>query len=307
MARPAIIAASSIVAACGLSHSPRTPSVSSFPFELSVREVRTETIYRAADDSMAAGRFVTSLGYFGRIEPPLGEDPAILTVHTDSLVYASEVPFRFTAHILRDTIEVTTGREGIATPTGALDSDEEMLACLFNGPALRISLSSERERDSAGIEDLKSECEGGLYRRLNLAVTLGAFVFGAPAGENHDGDTWQTTEARPSFSGLGHFPQLRWLFKISGVREKADTPDENVEIACDTTLTHVRAVMPNGETVDIIADRIRVRGSVRQWRDAPSFHLGTIKIEESIRYVRPSIAPSVLNKECSVEITLMQR
>ena len=85
------------------------------------------------------------------------------------------------------------------------------------------------------------------------------------------------------------------------------TPGVSLEIACDTTLTHVRTIMPNGETADIIADRIRVRGFVRQWRDVPSFYQGEIKIEEDIRYVRPRLGTSVLNKQCSAEIVLERR
>jgi len=306
-ARPAVVATAVVVSACGFSHPPSTAPRSSRPFEITVREVRTETIYRAAADSIVTRRFESSLSYFGRIETPGDADPSILTVYTDSLAFGSDVPLRFTAHILRDTVQVTTEGEGLVARTGALEIDEAMFACLFDGPALRIVFPAEGGPASAGIEDLKSECAGGLYRRLNLAVTLGAFVFGTPIHKDDSGGGWQTTEIRPSFSGLGHFPQLRWSYKILGIREGSNTPGVSLEIACDTTLTHVRTIMPNGETADIIADRIRVRGFVRQWRDVPSFYQGEIKIEEDIRYVRPRLGTSVLNKQCSAEIVLERR
>ncbi len=308
-ARPAILAVSGVLAACGLSRAPSTAPTPFLPFELRVREMRTETIFRAAEDSLVTGAFQSSLGYFGRLQPPRGDDPAIAAVHTDSLEFVSDLPFRFTAHILRDTVEVTPEGKGLAAPTGMLDSDRAMLACLFDGPALRIILSGEAEQDSTAIEDLKSGCAGGLYRRLDLAHTLGAFVFVTPArvtpaADDESGGAWETTEIRPSFSGLGHLPQVTWSYRIAGVREDSERPDAVIEIACDTTLTHLRTVMPNGETADIIADRIRVSGSLREWRGIPFFHQGTIRIEESVRYVRPALGPSVLDKECSVEITL---
>ena len=307
--RSIVIAAAAVVSIFGFSRPPSTEPGIPRPFEITVREVRTETIYRAAADSMVTGRFESSLSYFGRIEESGsgGTEKRVVTVHTDSLAIGSDVPLRFTARIHRDTVEVTTGKEGRVARTGALEIDEAMFACLFDGPALRIVFPAEGGPASAGIEDLKSECAGGLYRRLNLAVTLGAFVFGTPIHKDDSGGGWQTTEIRPSFSGLGHFPQLRWSYKILGIREGSNTPGVSLEIACDTTLTHVRTIMPNGETADIIADRIRVRGFVRQWRDVPSFYQGEIKIEEDIRYVRPRLGTSVLNKQCSAEIVLERR
>ena len=306
-ARLAAAGSACALAACGSSHSPARAPTSSFPFELVVREVRTETIYRADDDSLSSARFESSLVFFGRVVAHTTDASEIVTVHADSVEFASGAPFRFTARILPDTVKVTSGARGPATSTGMLESDRAMLACLFGGPALRIVFPAESGRDAAAIEDLISGCAGGLYRRLHLAVTLGAFVFDTARGEIDPPVAWQTIETRPSFSELGQFPQLRWSYRIAGGGEESDARDSRIEIACDTTLARVRTTLPDGETADVIADRIHVRGSVRPWPGLPFFQRGTIRIEEDIRYVRPEIGPSVLDKSCSVEITFERR
>jgi hypothetical protein len=304
-ARAAFVVAAVVVSAFGFSRPPSTAARLPRGFEITVREVRTESSFREPVDSIVTENFRSSLSYFGRVERPLDGEKKTLTVHTDSLSFESDAPFRFTAHIHRDTIEVTSDAKRPATRMGALEVDDAMLRCLFEGPALRIRVPAQE--GSAVIEDLKAQCAGGLYRRLKLPVTFGVFVLGVPPRENDSGGRWQTTDIRPSFAGLGHFPQLRWSYKVVDIQDASNTSAESIEIECDTTLTHVRTVMPNGETVDIIADHIRVRGLLRPWRDAPFLHEGEIKIEEDIRYVRPKLGPSVMHAECHVEIVLEQR
>ena len=84
--------------------------------------------------------------------------------------------------------------------------------------------------------------------------------------------------------------------------DRSGTVGRRIELACDTTLTHIRTTLPSGEAVDIISDRIRIRGSLGPCRGLHLFHEGKIEIEEEIRYVRPALDSSVLGKRCNSEI-----
>ena len=205
----------------------------------------------------------------------------------------------FTSKAARSPVDLSAENKP-AAQIGGIETDESMLRCLFEGPSLGIQVPLGERPANAVVEHFKSDCPGGLYRRLNLPVTIAPFVLSIPDGFDHPGSTWQAIVTCPSFSGLGFFPQLRWTYRIE--EDRADTSGRAIEIACDTTLTHIRATLPNGETVDIIADRIRIRGSLVPCRGLHLFHEGKIEIEEEIRYVRPALDSSVLGKRCDSEI-----
>jgi hypothetical protein len=279
-------------------------------FEITVREVHSESGHSGRAGAAARPESRSTLSHFGRIEAerggkaPRASDEHTAAVFTDSLLFRSEAPFRFVARLSRDTIQVTSAENKPAAQMGGIESDEIMLRCIFEGPALRIRLPAGDAPAPPIIENLKPDCPGGLYRRLHLPTTIGVFVM-APAGGDQAEKKWQSIVTCPSFSGLGFFPQILWAY----------TPTEHgrsdgasaIGIACDTTLSAVRATMANGETIDIIADRITVRGTLKPWRELPFFYEGKIEIREEIKYVRPAIGPDVLDKRCESEITLAPR
>jgi hypothetical protein len=310
--RAAAIAIVSIVCVLSLMGFSRPPSKTApppQPFEIAVREVNVEIGFDGDARGAAPVESRTVLRHFGRIESPRGgrdsggSNTAVM-VFTDSLLFRSESPFRFVAALSRDTIQISSAENKSAAQMGGIESDEEMLRCLFEGPSIAIRFPGENP-EARAMEHFKSDCPGGLYRRLNLPVTIGAFVFAIPKGLDRSESHWQAIVESPSFSGLGFFPQIRWQYTVK--KTASGTEGQSIEIVCDTTLTGVRATIANGETVDIIADRIQVRGTLEPWPGLLCFYQGEIEIQEEIRYVRPALDSSVLEKRCAAVITFAPR
>lgn len=304
----AIVLTACVLSLAGFSRPPSKTARPPQPFEIEVREVIVETGFEGESPSAATAESRTTLSHFGRIEESRGgkggsgSSPAV-TVYSDSLLFRSESPFRFVAALSRDSIQISSAQDRPAAQMGGIESDEEMLRCLFEGPSVAIRFSSEHP-GAWNMEHLKSDCPGGLYRRLNLPVTMGPFIL-VPDDHDGAGARWQSIVECPSFSGLGFFPQLKWQYTMT--KTESGTGGHSIEIACDTTLSGVRAKMPNGETVDIIADRIRVRGTLAPWPGLVCFYEGKIEIREEIRYVRPALESSVLEKKCEAVITFAPR
>ena len=306
----AIVLAACVLSVMGFSRPPSKTAEPPRGLEIAVREVNVETGFEGAGASAAPAESRSTLSHFGRIEAPRGGKSdrvsnQVLTVYTDSLLFRSEAPFRFVATLSRDTIQVASVENKPAAQIGGIESDEEMLRCLFEGPSLRIHSPAVEHPGTPVMEHFKSDCPGGLYRRLNLPVTMGAVVHSIPDGLDGPGSRGQMIMECPSFSELGFFPQIRWEYTMT--QTASGTGGHTIEILCDTTLTGVRATMPNGETVDIIADRIEVRGALKPWPGVSFFHEGKIEIREEIRYVRPALDSGVLTKRCDAVITLAPR
>jgi hypothetical protein len=282
------------------------------PFELAVREIRVESGAAGDPRGPAPAEARSDLRHFGRIEPRGGKDDrssSAATIYTDSLLFRSEAPFPFAAALDRDTIRVSSADDKPAAQMGGIDSDEEMLGCLFEGPSLEIRISEESP-EAREIDHLKADCPGGLYRRLNLPVTMGPFVFAVPRAGDRGEESREWIAECPSFSGLGFFPQIRWRYAVKKSAPGSDghaIDGYTIEISCDTTLAGLRATTPSGERIDIIADRIRVRGTLRPWAGLAYFHEGKIEIREEIRYVRSALDSGVLEKTCDATITLSPR
>jgi hypothetical protein len=298
-----------VFSAIGFSRPPSKTPLPHHPFEISVREVSSE---KGLPVRATAGGTVESrstLTHFGRIEPLSSHEAGrtsipIVTVYTDSLLFRSESPFPFVAALSRDTIRVSSAESKPAAQMGGIESDEEMLRCLFEGPTLAIRIAGEFPPEPV-VTHFKPDCPGGLYRRLNLPVAIRPFVFSTPEGRDGAKSEWQAISSCPSFSMLGVFPQVRWRYAMN---KMASSNDEwTIEVACDTTLTGVRAQLPNGETADIVSDRIEARGTMRSWPGFSFLHEGEIEIREEIRYVRPALGQDVLEKRCTAVITLSPR
>jgi hypothetical protein len=291
---------------CGFSRPPSRSLEVPRPIVLSVREARIESGGAVRDGLAPEVETRSTLIHHGRVQTPENRGRTAFTVFTDSLIFRSEAPFVFTARLSRDTIEVASVAKRPAAQMGTIEGDETMLACIFEGPSLRVTPPDGDAPAFATAEDLKSGCESGLYRRLMLAVTLGRFVFSSPPpAEEPTVTRWRVMGACPSLSGLGILPQVRWTFTIVGDRPNA--ADRAVEIACDTTLTNLRATMQGGDRVEVIADRIRIRGRVRPIPGSALLHEGEISLHEDIRYVRPALGSDVLGKRVEMEIVLRSR
>jgi hypothetical protein len=110
---------------------------------------------------------------------------------------------------------------------------------------------------------------------------------------------WERIKDGPSFSGLGYCPRLRLEYWVSGI----EGGNLTVEIHCDTTITKVTTVMPNGEKVDIIGNRVVVRGTLHV-TGSNLWHEGQIRMSEEVKYVRPALDTRVLSKSCVYELSL---
>jgi hypothetical protein len=305
----AIVSVACVLSLAGFSRPPAKTAQPPQPFEIAVREVNVETGFEGETRGAAPAESRTALRHFGRIEALRGDrvrrdSNTAVTVYTDSLLFRSESPFRFVAALSRDTIQISSAENKPSAQMGGIESDEKMLRCLFEGPSIAIRFPGEYP-EARAMEHFKSDCPGGLYRRLNLPVTMGAFVFAIPKGLDRPENHWQAIVECPSFSGLGFFPQIRWKYTVK--RTASGTEGPSIEIVCDTTLAGVRAATANGETVDIISDRIQVRGTLEPWPGLFCFYEGKIEIQEEIRYVRPALDSSVLEKRCDAVITFAPR
>lgn len=271
------------------------PPGRSASFELEAREVRDESFFVEELDTLVTRRFESTLAYFGRVETASAAGGA--RVQSDSLVFHSLSPFRFDAILRPDTFMVVQSEKAPAARS-VLEEDRRMLTCIFTGPALSIEISPR----TVQVEDLKAHCEGGLYRRLDLAVTLGAFIFAVPEGIGEPAGRWTDLVEYPSFSGLAHATRVQLVYTAVPV-ENGGRPTA-VEVTCDTTLSNVSATASGGFPADIVSNRIRIRGVLRTHPDIGWFHAGEFEVEEEIRYVRPDLATPVLHKRCRAEIAL---
>jgi hypothetical protein len=302
-----VLAGGLVLLVAGFSRPPSNALIPAAPFELTVHETRDDSFFIHEADTIVTRRFESSLTYFGRVEhgdssgqsaSALDSVPAeVYSVHSDSLVLYSASPFRFAARLRPDTFMVTRLDEGPETRS-TLDDDREMLACLFEGPALSV-----RRAGNMVVRDLKSHCKSGLYGRLALPVTLGAFILAVPEGLDALGMRWEAPFEYPAFSGLSFSTRVMVACEVLAPPAGDEAPF-HVEITCDTTLSNVRAAAPGGVPVDIVSDRIRIRGLLRPWPGLPWFHTGTVEVDEDIRYVRPDLDTPVLRKRCRVEVIL---
>jgi hypothetical protein len=302
--RPVLITASVLAASvCGFSRPPSKALEFPTPVEITVRESRGEAVDAAGSGSPSEVQYRSSITHHGRLEAgSCGEENGSFAVFTDSLVFVSEAPFCFTARLGRDTIDVASDAKRPAAQMGMIEGDRKMLACIFEGPSVWIGSPGGDEPAFATIEDAKSGCAGGLYRRLNLPATVGAFSFSSLDSDTRLGARWSIAGPIPSLSGLGFFPQVNWTFAFVTSGPKSATA--SIELSCDTMLAGTRATMPNGERVYIIADRITIRGRVRPVSGASLLHEGTITIHEDLRYIRPALGSEVLQKRCELDLDL---
>jgi hypothetical protein len=196
--------------------------------------------------------------------------------------------------------------------TGGESPYDTMLACVFDGPALEIANPPEKfdsavmSEDLPGvrspaIRNLKPDCGSGGYARMNLPVSLGFFFVRPPAPQDEAGDMqWRELKTLPSFSGLGFNPDLAIPLRIVAL----DSGRLTAVFSADTTFEDVRQTLPNGETIDILAYRIHIGGTLFVAYPGGTPRGGEARIEEEISYLRPRVSMVAATKSCSSVLRL---
>lgn len=300
----AVLLISALVPGCGIGcgHALKTSVPSDAqpqPFKLSVHTERSETAHDPKTDSLTRSSFSSEITHFGHIEGTgeTGPDDQFAYAYNDSIRFRTEKPYRLEAFMSADTLFSRSKSANSAVSSEASGPSDSMLVCIFQGPALQLTYDGE---SGTTIEHLKMNCPGGIYRRLDLPKTYGLFVTAIPQDKAPDRHSrWEQEKDLPSFSGLGYTPRLRLGYRVTSVEGEA----LNVDVNCDTTITHVSTQSPSGENVDIIANRIQVSGTLRM-TSARFERAGRIQIREEIKYTRPALDTSVLTKTCVYEIRL---
>ena len=75
-------------------------------------------------------------------------------------------------------------------------------------------------------------------------------------------------------------------------------------VSADTTVSGVRTTMANGESVDIVHNRVQLEGTIVFASDGVFPRSGEIKLDHDMRYIRPDIGPHVLERFTSYVLSL---
>jgi len=195
-----------------------------------------------------------------------------VTFFADSLRFDGRRPFAIQTFMSADTIyyQAAGGGSEIDHRDSELDS---MLTCVFTGAALRVDLAADGTPISTTHPN--ERCRSGEYGRLNAPVTLCAFF---ARRENSGAVRWREVRPVPSFSGLGFYPEIEWLYREV---ETADG-EATITIAADSTIENHETRMPNGEEVVIQRDRIRLGGTLVIDRSTGLPKRGDLRVWESM-------------------------
>jgi hypothetical protein len=251
---------------------------------LTVQDQSTETV------SGGEPTAETFIGYYGSVQEGRTESMRTITTFNDSIRFRSLAPDRYTALLSRDTIYAVSkdGRSFAQNKeSGMYDS---MLACLFSGPALRITLE-----DGGVIQDvfhIKENCPGGIYGRLNLPASVGIYLLEKMSEPWVVDRAWEEERQSPGFTGLRYSPTVVVHYKTTVVGSE----DITVKLTADTTISDLSLSLSNNETVHIISHRIRLDGVMVVGKSGRLAHDGEVWIEEEIRYRRPDVSRGVLRR-----------
>lgn len=253
-------------------------------FELTVLTTRTDTRISHVSDETPAVTSESEMTLFGRVESSGGG--ATVTFYADSILFHSIKPFAFQAFMSADTMyyRSSTGPGTVDHEEAALDS---MLTCVFTGAALNVT----RDRSGAphDTEHMNDLCQSGLYERINAPTTLCAFLIQTP----DDGDRWRDSRPSPSFSGVGFYPEIDWLFRAVQSTDSVIT----VTVTADSTIEDYKTVMKNGEEVIIVSDRIRIGGTMAIDRSSRLPQRAELRVGESLQLIRPHASGMVIKRE----------
>jgi hypothetical protein len=277
---------------------------------LTLEEARTETVFDVLTDSLYSVKFESALTHYGRIALDDTDDPLIIRMFNDSLRHREEHPFRIQLFMSRDTLFAVSRQTHGAVHKGDLDAEAAMLECLFEGPAVRLSLGDDTAEPK--IDHLKSGCAGGLYDRLDLPkilrsmiVRIPSTIAHPPADQRRSKANWQTETACPSFAGLGLDPLFKVTYQIEEDTDAADT--FVLVIECESSIGNIKTVLPNGEEASIVGGHYHLKGRLVGYKNSWSCVGGSLAVTEEISYVRPALGSAVLKKDCETHVTLTVR
>lgn len=282
-------------------------------FTLTIEEKRFEEAVTPGASSTVPANIETNSAVHGRIIMP--EKPLdILYTCTDSIMIATTQPFPFETFMSRDTLYYRA--EGRPNLIGRqIDATiDSMLQCIFEGPSLKISSAPGEPGVSAGgsdsgaivprsISHQKPDCRSGAYSRLNLPLSLGFFFTGIPQPGTGTDFSWEERKSLPSFSGLQFFPELLLSLRIVKVTDEAIT----VVLRADTTFENQQLIMPSGEEIDLLEDRIHIGGTIVIDPANGVVSTGELRIDELISYLRPRLSTLPASKRCSYLLRLKIR
>jgi hypothetical protein len=179
------------------------------------------------------------------------------------------------------------------TSGGFLEMYDTMLACVFEGPAMRIHLCSSCEGNA--ITHLKEDCQSGEYTRLDLQYALGLFFTGAWVPSLTEDSHWLEGISIPAYSRLGYRPAILARARIVQIKDGVTT----AVVSSDTTLSNVNTVLPNGETATIIENAVHLGGTLFLAEETGLPLKGEIRIEEAMQFLRPKLSDRSIEKECA--------
>jgi hypothetical protein len=247
-------------------------------------------------------KFESTLEHFGRVFLDGGRAPFSVEIFNDSLRLRETHPFRVSVFMSRDTLYAESLQKHGASHTGD-DGGAEMLECLFEGPA--VSLSPGAGFSGTRIDHHKSQCAGGLYKRLDLPAVMRTMVLQVHQDRRRAGASWSDSAACPSFAGLGLSPRARVDLAIEGDDDSSGML--TLVFSCETNLGNTTTEMPNGETASIVGGRYRLMGRMAVQEESWLCVGGSFSVVESMSYVRPALSPTVLEKKCETNVSLSVR
>ncbi|NIM20665.1 MAG: hypothetical protein GTO51_10630 [Candidatus Latescibacteria bacterium] len=262
-------------------------------FSLEVLEHRLEDRASAVNAEPMKIELESKLILYGHLYAVSVRDTNPSLAFNDSLLFRSFSPLRFETFMSRDTMYYSSQSGPNVVDRGHYQAYDTMLACLFTGPAVEIRFLSNPPRYE--ITPLKEKCKSGEYTRLDLPFALGTFFTSAPVPILEEGFRWTENKDLPSYEGLGFRPAMPIAGRVVHISNGAAT----AVLSSDTTVKEIRITLPNGESAMILNNDIHLGGTLLLEVESGFPLEGEVRVEQSIRVVRPQLTTLVLEKECA--------
>jgi hypothetical protein len=272
-------------------------------FSLTITDERIENRIAGHAPSTVEVAFRNEVTLYGRLAVSPDDSTITVVAYNDSIRFERLAPMPFESFMSRDTMYHSTKAGPKVSDTGRVALYDSMLACIFEGPSLEISLGRPARipggegRDRlfrAEIEDRKPDCPSGEYGMIDPPVSLGAFFASPWHVVGRDGIRWRSIVKLPGYSSLRFRPEIAVSWRT--VRARGELA---AVVTADTIITDVRLKMPNGETFVIIEDKIHVGGTFFLVEGKVIPAKAELRIEEQIKLLRPDISNLVGTKSCS--------
>lgn len=269
-------------------------------FCLTVTEVREERKNAPDMTPMPDLTFESEMTLFGRLRVRAVEGRKTVVVYADSLLFDSRSPYVFRTFMSIDTMCYDAPGGQSAINRRQIAKYDSMLTCVFDGPALEVRYSEMGVLEA--VEHFNASCESGEYDRLNLPVTLGAFLPDSAMLGGGGMTQWRECRAVPSFSGVGFYPSLDMSYRVVDVKNGKVT----IVVSADSTIDEHRTRMKNGEDIVILSDRLRVGGTLVIDTVFGIPRSGEIRVRELLELLRPRVshAVSTKNGEYSIRFSI---